>query len=331
MLFTGDISELRQRDDVEYGFVFQNRPDIELIGYTRHKYKKYNVHCVRCTTCEKDPELFGAALFTGTLSDIRRGRIPCGCAGQVLWEEWQWKLLAKRASAELGFSFEGWADEEFKGSITYCRLLCSKHGMWTSNKVSNLVLLKRGCPSCGNESKAIDRKVHKNAVTAEAFFATGKYHPDTVFKRLGSRPNGLAIYWSVECPVCNIYGEAQASALKRGVYCCGCTNSGNQNQAYINIVYDNDLPIAIKFGITYDLSRRVKEQKYSSIYRIENIHMFYFDDRNQCRAAEKYCKNTLVCGIIPKEFMKSGFSETTSISNLNIVRQIFLQYGGVES
>lgn len=322
--------DLYQRPSVTYGFVFDGYPHIELLGYTKHPYKTYNVHYIKCLECAKDPELFGDAIFWATLHDMNKGQMPCGCARLVKWTKSQWETLAVRASEDMGFTFKGWADEVFKGSLTKCNMHCDKHGTWISTTASNLIKLKRGCPKCGNEAKAIDRKPHKNAVTDEDFFSTGKYHPDTTFKRVGQRDGKGAVYWSVNCPVCGIVGEAQADALKRGVRCCGCTNSGNQNTAYINVIQDGEIPIALKFGITCDINRRKREQSSGSIYDVINTHIFHFIDRNKCRDAEKVCKNSLVCGVIPRDEMKSGFSETTYLNNLDKIIEIFTTYGGVE-
>lgn len=322
---------LQQRPNNTYGFVFDSHPNIELLGYSKHPYKKYNVHYIKCFECAKDPELFGEAIFWATLSDMKKGQMPCGCARLVKWTKGQWETLANRASEDMGFTFHGWADDVFRGAITKCKMYCDKHGTWTSTTASNLIKLSRGCPRCGNEAKAIDRKPHKNAVTDEDFFLTGRYHPDTVFSRVGQREGKGAVYWSVDCPRCGIYGEAQADALKRGSYCCGCKNSGNQNQAYVNIIYDGDLPIALKFGITYNMVARIKEYKYSSIYKVENSHLFYFEDRNACRAAEKFCKSYFECGVVSKEDMPKGFSETTHLYNIDKILDIYRKYGGIEA
>ena len=321
---------LYKNTDVKYGFVFKEYPSVELLGYNKHPYKNYNVHYIKCFECAKDPELFGDAIFWATLSDLKRGQMACGCARLVKWTKSQWEILARRTSQEMGFTFQGWSSDTFTGATTKCRILCSKHGTWETTTASNLIKLKRGCPKCGNESKAVDRKPHKNAVTDKEFFSTGKYHPDTVFKRIGQRDGKGSVYWSVDCPLCGIIGEAQADALKRGVCCCGCNNSGNQNTAYINIIQDKDTPIALKFGVTCDIDRRKREQSSGCIYDVINTHVFHFMDRDMCRAAEKKCKTSLFCGVIPRNEMKNGFSETTYLSNLENIIQIFTTYGGVE-
>lgn len=331
MLFTGDISELRKREDVEYGFVFEDRPDLELLGFVKHAYNNYNVHCIRCSTCEKDPELFGLALFTSRLSDMRKGWYPCGCAGKVLWTEKQWTILAERRCTELGYTLLGWA-EPFKGAITLCDLRCETHGIWDSSRLSNLVNLRIGCPSCGSKTKSDKGKINNPLIiTEEAFFSSGKYHPDTKFTHLGQRDTScIATYWRVDCPVCGISGESQSARLKLGSYCCGCSNFKNQTEAYINIVYDNKIPIALKFGVSFNSKSRVKLQNYHSVYEVENKFIFDFPSTLFTRNAERECKRQLICGIISKEYMIDGYTETTYISNIEDIIKIYKDNGGIQ-
>jgi hypothetical protein len=42
------------------------------------------------------------------------------------------------------------------------------------------------------------------------------------------------------------------------------------------------------------------------------------------------CKKELETGIIPKQELPDGYTETTYIYNLDKIKQIYMEYGGVE-
>ena len=45
--------------------------------------------------------------------------------------------------------------------------------------------------------------------------------------------------------------------------------------------------------------------------------------------AERACLKRLQCGIVSSRELKDGHSETTSISNLEAVEEIFKEFGGI--
>lgn len=113
----------------------------------------------------------------------------------------------------------------------------------------------------------------------------------------------------------------------RGKGCPACRNN-EQTEAYINIVLDGELPIALKFGVSTDSSYRVYNQNRRSVYKVINFGVWDFERVEFCQKAEKQVKETLTCGTLSKEEMQDGYSETTFVYNLDKIIKIYEENGG---
>lgn len=163
----------------------------------------------------------------------------------------------------------------------------------------------------------------------EKFLATGCYHPDTKFYRSERLDkHGHAKYWYMDCPDCGETAEGHLVGLYQGARSCSCTNS-RQRQAYINLVKDGDLIVAIKYGVANLYTNRVATQNNKSIFDIENYGVWEFPEVMQCKGAERTCSSTLDRGILSKEEMPDGHTETTHVFNLENVIKIYEEYGGI--
>jgi hypothetical protein len=87
--------------------------------------------------------------------------------------------------------------------------------------------------------------------------------------------------------------------------------------------------VAIKFGIAIDSERRVKEQNSKSLYSIEQHSVYRFPSISLCKKAEKECKVELIRGIVLKRDMSDGWTETTEVSNLEKIIEIYERNGGI--
>jgi hypothetical protein len=110
--------------------------------------------------------------------------------------------------------------------------------------------------------------------------------------------------------------------------CPLCANHAQQ-ECYINFIKDNDSTIALKFGIAKDSKVRVKQHNSKSIFSIEQHGIWSFPDVNSCKAAEKFIKQNLKCKLLTKQEMPDGYTETTSVENLEAIIKIYEDFGGV--
>lgn len=167
-------------------------------------------------------------------------------------------------------------------------------------------------------------------IIIKSFLDSGCFHPDTKFWRSEKKsPNGKRVYWHIFCPECGEEAESQRSNLQEGFRACACSRS-RQQECYINWVVDANLvAVAVKFGISSDSSRRIKSQARRSIYSVLQYLIFKFPDVDSCKKAERECKKELECGILSKDEMPDGYTETTSVINLFSIIEIYKRNGGV--
>lgn len=165
----------------------------------------------------------------------------------------------------------------------------------------------------------------------QSFLASGAFHHDTKFWRSGRKDtNGAKVYWFMSCPDCGQDAEALSISFQAGCRPCGCRKH-RQQQCYINWVIDSKFKVvAIKFGVANDSYNRVKSQNRACCYDVKNFTVYTFPDIISCRKAERQCKQELDCGILSKEEMPDGWTETTNCRNLPLVLSIFQRNGGKE-
>lgn len=111
----------------------------------------------------------------------------------------------------------------------------------------------------------------------------------------------------------------------------GHPERGNHSQiyAYIHTINENGIIIGLKYGIENIQGSRYKEQDRSSVYSIGQFKSFKFNTVQDCKNAEKECRKMFGKGIILKENMKDGYTETTHTSNLQTIIDVYLKWGGV--
>lgn len=134
---------------------------------------------------------------------------------------------------------------------------------------------------------------------------------------------------SLVCPQHGSWKTTVASNFFSGNSCPECGGQ-SQRTAYINLVLDNNNAVALKFGIAKILERRVQKQNRLSAYTVENYVSYKFTSSSDCRAAELECKQVLDCGVISKQEMLDGYTETTYVCNLDKIIQIYKKHGGVK-
>lgn len=322
--------------DPEYGLqqdewsltkpTFGEHGQLQVVGWSGKNESNAKLYIVKCNDCSQDSELFGDGLFRSLKGNLIKGQIPCGCAKMPKWTKEQWNIRATRKALELGYVFIDF-NGAWKGHKTKITLSCSKHGKWSTNSL-HMLIKGRGCPECMVDvAREVNLKPDEDMITS--FFASGAFHPNTKFWRSNRKSrDGRTPYWNVYCPECNNEGESISGHLQKGSRPCLCSKA-RQQQAYINFVKDNDSPIAIKFGIANVASTRVKQQNRTSIYTIENHIVYEFPTKQECLKAELECKQELQCGVVSKEEMEDGWTETTYLSNLNKIIEIYKKHNGV--
>lgn len=123
--------------------------------------------------------------------------------------------------------------------------------------------------------------------------------------------------------------QIRARDFIQGQGCAECSGY-NQKEAYVNIVYDGDNPVCLKFGVTNKTERRLKQQNMTNVFLMKNILVYEFEEMKNSRLAEKFCLSELDCAVVSKSELKDGWTETTSLTNLDKIVEIYQRFGGIK-
>lgn len=297
----------------------KNHNSLVNLGVVR-KTKHGNILSVKCHKCAADPELNGDAIYNIYESNYNKGVIPCGCSPAARWTDDQWVIRFSRAAKLLRLTFLSFY-RKTPNKITV-RLLCDHHGEYETNQTS--ILSGSGCRKC-NSTK---NNLKDDNVMIESFLKSGNFIEGTKFERSDRLDcRGARVYWTVSCPACKETFESSSSQLQKGKLGCACKRA-LQKTSYVLSVSDGYFS-CLKFGITSDIQRRLNEIRNSTSLDVELISVWKYEDAQSCLKAERECKNSLTCCVIPKSDLGSGYSETTHLYNLENILSIFKENGGV--
>lgn len=312
-----------QQDEWSLGKpIIGDNNQLEVIGWSG-KCSSQKFYILKCDICSLDPELFGEGYFKSTKYNlINRETCPCGCSGSYLWSKEQYFIRCYRKAHKKTYNFLGFVGE-WRRAYTKIRMICEKHGKWETGTITGLLNIESGCPACGSEFN-----IKSDFEMIQSFFDSGAFPQGTHFWR-SERKNrqGNSCYWYVSCPECGGQGESHSGNLQKGRRACSCSQQ-RQQECYINLIKDGEKVIAIKFGIARNSAIRAVKQNRLSVYEVYQHVRYSFPSIVSCKQAEKECKSELECGILTREEMKDGYTETTWAYNLEKIIEIYEENGG---
>lgn len=301
-----------------------------IIGMMPPDKAETKTYIIQCSECAKDPYLYGLGIFTAIYYNIAHYN-PCACGkGFKCPEEIQYKKI-KRLCEDSGFKFNGF-DGQYKGvANTKCRIECLTHGESRSCTVKEILAYNR--PTC--KGCFLERRSELSAGTDEEciskFMRTGKFHEDTIFYRSDKRAKDGSgrQYWFMLCGECKTVGESYTNSFTMGYRSCECSH-GKQEQAYLNLVYDeNETPIALKFGIANISAYRIANQNNRNKLTSKQYEVYQFPTKQACLSAEREVKSVVETKFLSKEDFPDGYTETCSLKYLIDIQKIYKKHGGV--
>lgn len=309
--------------------VFGASGQIRVLGWVDRHSKGNKIYLVECSVCKNDSELYGSGRFKTYKSSLIRGRIPCGCSTNPKWSEYQYSVLCTRILKSHNYRYVGWAGNFTNSKNTRVAMMCDKHGQTCNLTINSIINERISCPGCHIDFMSkLKTKSDDEMVTS--FHKSGAFHPDTKFWR-SERVNkaGTKPYWHMSCPDCGETGEILSGDLQKGHRPCACSPM-RQQECYINwIVNESGTIMAIKFGIANKTENRVNAQDKLSRFKVVNFIVYSLPTVESCKKAERECKKELECGILSKDEMPDGYTETTSVHNLLKIIKIYQVNGGV--
>lgn len=323
-----DVNAIQQDEWSLTAPKFGKEQQLTVVGWSG-RTRTNKLYIVRCSFCSKDSELFGEGYFFTKKENLLMGKVPCGCGVFPKWSNEQYQVLCSRKAQELGYTFLGF-EGEYCGSKTKIKMLCQKHGEWSSGIVHSLLNIGCGCPRCAGDASSLSN-IKPDDVMIKSFFDSGGFHPDTKFWRSERvRSDGAKAHWFILCPECKEFGESTSGSLQSGARPCLCSQN-RQKEAYINWLVDpyTSVIVAVKFGISRDSKQRTRKQNYRSNYEIKQHLVYTFPNVYSCKKSERECLQELECGVVLKRDMRDGYTETTWPSNLEKIIEIYQRNGGI--
>ena len=273
---------------------------------------------VTCKKCTPDLELYPQGYFTSLKRRLINGSIPCGCSMKPDRSPEQFLILARRAGKGR-FIVHGFA-EEFKGNKTKLNLECLKDGHKWIASICAIINKGHGCPKCAKQY----RQTPQEALSACT----------EVCNRLGYKPIGFVgeyvntdSRFEYECPIHGRHTVMFCNFVSKNTKCPSCALYGfsPDKEASIYITkWSYNSSSFIKFGVTNrSVISRISQQSRKTIYSPELIWSATFNNGKIPLMLENSIKNSgISIGVVDRDEFSDGFTETTSIENLDLIEEI---------
>ena len=188
---------------------------------------------------------------------------------------------------------------------------------------NSFVHLKTGCPSCGGTLKLTQEQAEQN-VSARCDEENCSTRHSFVYT--GNKTTNIPLV----CGICGYdkWNPTYNDFVNTSRGCPSCAGH-NQLYSYIQLIIDNNVPVGIKYGIENTPNSRTKNQNRKSIFEVQRAKTFKYLSTEQCKAAENECKKTFK-GIFTKKEVGDGYTETTSVHDLELIIEIYKKHGAVE-
>lgn len=256
---------------------------------------------------------------------------PCRCDNGVKFMQWNTYLREKQISdrcKEINAEFVGWVSEEgYKTNTSRLVLSCNtgRHKDWTVNVNNFISSYCYGCPQCSDETKNLGKRNDKEDLVARGTtIHGGKFLYDN-FEYIDSRTPS-----SVFCTVCMKSFDVSYDNHINKLRGCPYEKGRNQKQGYIILIKDGQTPVAVKYGIATNSYERFNTHVRSTIFNLELVGVWEFDNSLSCKYSERYIKDNVNGSVLSsREFTNN--TETTCTSNTQFIIGVFESHGGIKS
>lgn len=317
------------QEDHHKGEVFGDLGQVTVVGWSGWYRDTHKYYVIYCTVCAKDPDLFGEGYFRVRYSNLSKSKssLPCGCLKHN-WSKEQYKIIVERRALTLGYSFVGFKEENPR-SWSKIILNCGIHGDWDTTAINNFLYKSQKCPFCVKEENSYNLRSSTQESYIEDFRNFGGYPEGSEFWR-SERKNtqNCMPFWYTRCSDCNEVTEAHQQQIKLGIVSCSCKSSQIPTHSYIFVIEEDSIPVALKFGITKNIRARAYNIRIKTKLTVRFLGSWCYPTGKDCRSAERKCREMLQCGVLDKQTLKDGHTETTWVYNLDKIIEIYESSGG---
>jgi hypothetical protein len=261
---------------------------------------------VMCTICENT--------YERKYRDLLRGVMGCGCSNinrKGLVEKYEY---LKQYCMERTLIFLGWVEDS---DTIRVNMYCPKHNNYYEMSYSDIAR-GQGCRYCGCELLSRNRRHTKEHFIEKAIGVhKGKYAYTEVYY-VNSHTKVKILCNS--CGRINLQTPANHLSGKE----CTCQASNGYDSSKPACFYIQSLDNSIgKLGVTNRSPvERMHEQSTTSIFNHIMLYKFFYKDGTIPLKIENKCKKLLKLGVVLKEDMNDGFTETFFIEELDLVLSI---------
>lgn len=206
----------------------------------------------------------------------------------------------------------------WESSGTPATITCPYHGDFGQSPANHLT--GRGCSICALESRR-----EKNSYSKEQFVElANKVHKNMYnYSKVNYYNSQTKV--DIICAEHGIFKQIPNSHL-RGNGCPSCKKVGfsPDKPAYFYILKITE--DVIKFGITSDMSRRVYHIQRNTDFPVEILYKVLFERGLSARALETEVKSLVETKVIDRYLLPDGYTETTHLSNFNMIVDLSLTY-----
>lgn len=228
------------------------------------------------------------------------------------------ELLKDSNIKYIGFAIN--SSDEWKGAHTKLVLECIKHGIYETCSVNNLQGGKR-CRKC-----ALEKQVQEQSMLPEVFIEKSIEIHGEQYDYTNVIYVNAHVKVQLTCKLCNSEFKISPSKHLNGQGCRKCCKFGGFDYTkpgyfYIQKLTNHNLEY-YKFGITYDVQKRMSQQKCKSKFEHELVYSTYFEDGKNAVLLESQIKSTLNCSILEKTDLPDGYTETIDSSDISALMEI---------
>lgn len=201
-------------------------------------------------------------------------------------------------------------------------IICPLHGIF-SQVVKNH-LAGSGCSSCGITKNSMKRLKTTSEFINDAKIIHGDLYDYSLVDYYSSFVNV-----DILCKEHGLYKQKPSDHLS-GCGCPSCTKSGykSNQRGFLYIQHINNE--IYKVGITNFPETRIEQIKSKCYYTPKYIKLFSSPDGKLISDIERVILKEVKCGVIEKDKMKDGYTETFLLENLNIIETIINRYDIME-
>lgn len=262
-------------------------------------------------------------VFKQSLHDHTSGKVGCKlCAASNSSKR---QMFSKEQYVEKAKQIHGdkydYSITEYVGKSKYITYECKLHGVVTQRADHHLTTI--GCTKCASLAKAEMFKF-----TTEEYIALAKkVHGDKYDYSLVDYKNQHTKI-DIICRDHGVFSQAPNSHL----YAAGCPRCSNQRVGYRSTMGGTFYLLKVtddvlKFGITNNLDKRLKQIQQKCKYPVSVIYYLENPDGYVIRKLEsEIISSGIERGIITKQEMGSGYTETFHRKDFSLVLDILLKY-----